>query len=64
MTHHGREAVAEGGGLLLDEFASCAVTRSAPVGGLDHLPGALLAQPSVPQILFKLLLGHQNSVLP
>jgi len=49
---------------LLDEFASCAVTRSAPVGGLDHLPGALLAQPSVPQILLKLLPAHQNSVLP
>jgi hypothetical protein len=50
--------------VLLDEFASGAVTRSASVGGLGHLPCAFLAQPSVPQVLLDLLLAHQSSVLP
>jgi hypothetical protein len=33
--------------VLLDEFACGAITCSTSVGGVGHLPCALLAQPSV-----------------
>jgi hypothetical protein len=59
MTQYSRDAVTEGGGVLLDEFACCAVTCSGTFGGLGHLPCALLAQPSSSQVLLKLLLAHQ-----
>jgi hypothetical protein len=62
VTHCGRDAVSEGGGVSLDEFACCAVTCSASVGGLGHLPCALLTQPSVPQVPLDLLRAHQSFV--
>jgi hypothetical protein len=62
VTDYSRDAVSEGGGVLLDEFACCAVTCSALVGGLGHLPSVLLAQPSVSQVLLNLLRAHQSFV--